>query len=145
MILYFLIDHNQHGAHLCSSGSHEDSLFLDTRLQGQLTPAYRDANGTFKLHPWANQFKLPLKVWKENNSSQMPAFRGLPSPCQWSVLFGGIGLYSSMRDYLKLFKVPSLDVSGKHLSSWTLINKIIEKLSGFKLSQRCQTLFWRQK
>jgi CubicO group peptidase (beta-lactamase class C family) len=47
--------------------------------------AYRDANGT--LHPWADQ----LEIIEQD-------------PTKVRVFLGGVGLYSSMRDYLKLLR-----------------------------------------
>jgi len=62
------------------------SFFLTPDLKERAVDlAYRDAKGT--LHPWANQ----LDIIEQDHTKVR-------------VLLGGIGLYSSMRDYLKLLR-----------------------------------------
>jgi len=64
------------------------SFFLTPDLRERaVNLAYRDENGT--LHPWANQLE----------SIEQPK-----DPTKVNVLLGGDGLYSSMRDYLKLLR-----------------------------------------
>jgi len=58
--------------------------------------AFRDANGT--LHPWANQIEII-----EQDPTKVRAF------------FGAIGLYSSMRDYLKLLRHLMQIHAGRHV------------------------------
>ena len=83
------------------------SFFLTPDLKERAVDlAYRDENGT--LHPWANQVEIleqdPTKGKKifSNDGEIWYSFFCFA----WSVraLFGGTGLYSSMRDYLKLFR-----------------------------------------
>jgi len=62
------------------------SFFLTPDLKERAVDlAYRDANGT--LHPWDNQIEIIEQ-----------------DPTKVRVLLGAIGLYSSMRDYLKLLR-----------------------------------------
>jgi len=58
--------------------------------------AYRDANGT--LHPWDNQVEIIEQ-----------------DPSKVRVFLGGAGLYSSMRDYLKLLRHLMQIHAGRHL------------------------------
>jgi CubicO group peptidase (beta-lactamase class C family) len=58
--------------------------------------AFRDANGT--LHPWANQIEL-----LEQDPTKVRTFPG------------GVGLYSSMRDYLKLLRHLIQIHAGRHV------------------------------
>ena len=81
------------------------SFFLTPDLKDRaVNLAYRDAQRT--LHPWANQLEImeqdPTKgtlLWSWSSAGRSDLF-----PLSVRVLLGGIGLYSSMRDYLKLLR-----------------------------------------
>jgi len=73
------------------------SFFLTPDLKERaVNLAFRDANGT--LHPWANQIELIEQ-----------------DPTKVRVCYGGVGLYSSMRDYLKLIRHLMQIHAGRHV------------------------------
>ena len=88
----------------------KSSFFLTPDLKERAVDlAYRDANGT--LHPWDNQIEIieqdPTKGMQKKIIFKCWSFLGyavwsLPWPVR--ILLGAIGLYSSMRDYLKLLR-----------------------------------------
>jgi len=73
------------------------SFFLTPDLREKaVNLAFRDANGI--LHPWANQIEIIEQ-----------------DPTKVRVLLGNIGLYSSMRDYLKLLRHLMQINAGRHV------------------------------
>jgi hypothetical protein len=80
------------------------SFFLTPDLKDRaVNLAFRDANGT--LHPWANQIEIIEQDHTKGIQKKFFSYRW-SSSSHWSVrvLFGSVGLYSSMRDYLKLLR-----------------------------------------
>ena len=73
---------------------------------------FRDEKGI--LHPWANQLEIIEQDPNKGMSSQILVLRmavlSLPWPVR--VFLGGAGLYSSMRDYLKLLR-HLMQINGK--------------------------------
>jgi CubicO group peptidase (beta-lactamase class C family) len=111
MVLYLLIINSKE--HIFDPLGMKTSFFLTPDLKERAVGlAYRDANGT--LDPWDNQIEIieqdPTKGMLKNKIScfQMLVrpWEGSSNLLPWSVrvLLGAIGLYSSMRDYLKLLR-----------------------------------------
>ena len=104
--------------------------------------AFRDSNGT--LNPWANQIELIEQDPTKGMQKQTISPWGVWS-LSWSVrvFYGGAGLYSSMRDYLKLLR-HLMQIHGKlQYMSFPLdhySNKVIVQLAGMS-----PMLSWKQK
>ena len=66
--------------------------------------SFRDEKGA--LHPWANQLEIIEQDPNKGMSSQILVLRMAVLSLPWPVraFLGGVGLYSSMRDYLKLLR-----------------------------------------
>jgi len=73
------------------------SFFLTPDLKERaVNLAFRDSNGT--LNPWADQIELIEQ-----------------DPTKVRVFYGGVGLYSSLRDYLKLLRHLMQIHAGRHV------------------------------
>lgn len=79
------------------------SFYLTQNLRDKLVDlACRDQDG--KIEPWADQCKIPENDPTKGNDLSSSARLLTVQNCLVRIHFGGGGLYSSMRDYLKLLR-----------------------------------------